>query len=114
MGEEVVRPWGSFEGLGQGDGYQVKRLKVLPGETLSLQRHRQRDEHWVVVGGAPVAVRDGEDHPLKIGDHILIPVGAVHRIRNPGEAPAEIVEVQLGEYLGEDDIERFEDAYGRA
>ena len=114
VGEEVVRPWGSFEGLGQGDGYQVKRLKVLPGETLSLQRHRQRDEHWVVVGGAPVAVRDGEDHPLKIGDHILIPVGAVHRIRNPGEAPAEIVEVQLGEYLGEDDIERFEDAYGRA
>lgn len=114
VGEEVVRPWGSFEGLGQGDGYQVKRLKVLPGETLSLQRHRQRDEHWVVVGGAPVAVRDGEDHPLRIGDHILIPVGAVHRIRNPGEAPAEIVEVQLGEYLGEDDIERFEDAYGRA
>lgn len=114
VGEEVVRPWGSFEGLGQGDGYQVKRLKVLPGETLSLQRHRQRDEHWVVVGGAPVAVRDGEDHPLKIGDHILIPVGAVHRIRNPGEAPAEIVEVQLGGYLGEDDIERFEDAYGRA
>jgi len=114
VGEEVVRPWGSFEGLGQGPGYQVKRLKVLPGETLSLQRHRQRDEHWVVVGGAPVAVRDGEDHPLRIGDHILIPVGSVHRIHNPGEEPAEVVEVQLGGYLGEDDIERFEDVYGRA
>lgn len=114
VGEEVSRPWGSFEGLGQGAGYQVKRLKVLPGETLSLQRHRKRHEHWVVVGGAPVAVRDGEDHPLKIGDHILIPVGAVHRIHNPGEEPAEVVEVQLGDYLGEDDIERFEDAYGRA
>ena len=114
VGEEVFRPWGSFEGLGQGAGYQVKRLKVLPGETLSLQRHQQRDEHWVVVSGAPVAVRDGQDHPLKIGDHILIPVGAVHRIHNPGEDPAEVVEVQLGDYLGEDDIERFEDIYGRA
>ena len=87
---------------------------MLPGETLSLQRHRRRDEHWVVVGGAPVAVRDGEDHPLKAGDHILIPVGAVHRIHNPGDEPAELVEVQLGDYLGEDDIERFEDVYGRA
>jgi len=114
VGEEVVRPWGSFEGLGLGAGYQVKRLKVLPGETLSLQRHRHRDEHWVVVSGAPVAVRDGEEHPLKAGDHILIPVGAVHRIHNPGEQAAEVVEVQLGDYLGEDDIERFEDVYGRA
>lgn len=114
VGEEVVRPWGSFEGLGQGAGYQVKRLKVLPGETLSLQKHRRRDEHWVVVAGAPVAVRDGENHALKTGDHILIPVGAVHRIHNPGEEPAELVEVQLGDYLGEDDIERFEDVYGRA
>ena len=114
VGEKVSRPWGSFEGLGQGAGYQVKRLSVLPGQTLSLQRHHQRDEHWVVVGGAPVAVRDGENHPLKIGDHILIPVGAIHRIHNPGKEPAEVVEVQLGDYLGEDDIERFEDIYGRA
>ncbi|WP_446831545.1 nucleotide sugar dehydrogenase [Candidatus Foliamicus sp.] len=114
VGQKVSRPWGSFEGLGQGAGYQVKRLRVLPGQTLSLQRHRQREEHWVVVGGAPVAVRDGEDHPLKIGDHILIPVGAVHRIHNPGKQPAEVVEVQLGDYLGEDDIERLEDIYGRA
>ncbi len=114
VGEEVFRPWGSFEGLGQGEGYQVKRLRVLPGETLSLQRHRRREEHWVVVGGAPVAERDGESHSLKVGDHILIPLGAVHRIHNPGEEPAELVEVQLGDYLGEDDIERFEDVYGRA
>ena len=114
VGEEVFRPWGSFEGLGQGEGYQVKRLRVLPGETLSLQRHRRREEHWVVVSGAPVAERDGESHSLKIGDHILIPLGAVHRIRNPGDEPAELVEVQLGDYLGEDDIERFEDVYGRA
>lgn len=114
VGEEVFRPWGSFEGLGQGEGYQVKRLRVLPGETLSLQRHRRREEHWVVVSGAPVAERDGESHSLKIGDHILIPVGAVHRIHNPGDEPAELVEVQLGDYLGEDDIERFEDIYGRA
>ncbi len=114
VGEEVFRPWGSFEGLGQGDGYQVKRLRVLPGETLSLQRHRRREEHWVVVSGAPVAERDGESHSLKIGDHILIPLGAVHRIHNPGKEPAELVEVQLGDYLGEDDIERFEDVYGRA
>ena len=114
VGEEVFRPWGSFEGLGQGQGYQVKRLRVLPGETLSLQRHHRRDEHWVVVSGAPVAERDGESHPLKTGDHILIPLGAVHRIHNPGDEPAELVEVQLGDYLGEDDIERFEDVYGRA
>jgi len=114
VGEEVFRPWGSFEGLGQGEGYQVKRLRVLPGETLSLQRHRRREEHWVVVSGAPVAERDGESHSLKIGDHILIPLGAVHRIHNPGKEPAELVEVQLGDYLGEDDIERFEDVYGRA
>ena len=114
VGEEVFRPWGSFEGLGQGEGYQVKRLRVLPGETLSLQRHRRRDEHWVVVSGAPVAERDGESHSMKIGDHILIPLGAVHRIHNPGDEPAELVEVQLGDYLGEDDIERFEDIYGRA
>ena len=114
VGEEVFRPWGSFEGLGQGEGYQVKRLRVLPGETLSLQRHRRREEHWVVVSGAPVAERDGESHSLKAGDHILIPLGAMHRIHNPGEEPAELVEVQLGDYLGEDDIERFEDAYGRA
>ena len=114
VGEEVFRPWGSFEGLGQGEGYQVKRLRVLPGETLSLQRHHRRDEHWVVVSGAPVAERDGESHALNVGDHILIPLGAVHRIHNPGEEPAELVEVQLGDYLGEDDIERFEDVYGRA
>lgn len=114
VGEEVFRPWGSFEGLGQGRGYQVKRLRVLPGETLSLQRHHRRDEHWVVVSGTPVAERDGESHPLKTGDHILIPLGAVHRIHNPGDQPAELVEVQLGDYLGEDDIERFEDVYGRA
>ena len=114
VGEEVFRPWGSFEGLGQGEGYQVKRLRVLPGQTLSLQRHQRRDEHWVVVNGAPVAERDGESHSLGIGDHILIPVGAVHRIHNPGDEPAELVEVQLGDYLGEDDIERFEDVYGRA
>lgn len=114
VGEEVFRPWGSFEGLGQGEGYQVKRLRVLPGETLSLQRHRCRAEHWVVVSGAPVAERDGESHSLKVGDHILIPLGAVHRIHNPGEEPAELVEVQLGDYLGEDDIERFDDVYGRA
>lgn len=113
VGEEVFRPWGSFEGLGQGEGYQVKRLRVLPGETLSLQRHRRREEHWVVVSGAPVAERDGESHSLTIGDHILIPLGAVHRIHNPGDEPAELVEVQLGDYLGEDDIERFEDIYGR-
>ena len=114
VGEEVFRPWGSFEGLGQGSGYQVKRLRVLPGETLSLQRHHRRDEHWVVVSGAPVAERDGESHSLQAGDHILIPLGAVHRIHNPGDEPAELVEVQLGDYLGEDDIERFEDVYGRA
>ena len=114
VGEEVFRPWGSFEGLGQGEGYQVKRLRVLPGETLSLQRHRRREEHWVVVSGAPVAERDGESHSLTVGDHILIPLGAVHRIHNPGDEPAELVEVQLGDYLGEDDIERFEDIYGRA
>ena len=114
VGEEVFRPWGSFEGLGKGEGYQVKCLRVLPGETLSLQRHHRRDEHWVVVSGSPVAERDGESHSLKVGDHICIPLGAIHRIHNPGEEAAEIVEVQLGEYLGEDDIERFEDAYGRA
>ncbi len=110
----VYRPWGSFEALDEGEGFQVKRLIVNPGASLSLQRHRQRAEHWVVVKGSAEVTRDGEIFTLLPNQSAFIPIGATHRLRNPVKVPLHIVEVQSGTYLGEDDIERFEDNYGRA
>ena len=110
----VYRPWGYYESVDAGERFQVKRLMIKPGQALSLQRHRKRAEHWVVVSGQARVTRDGEVMLLGENQSTYIPLGAKHRLENPGEAPLFIVEVQSGSYLGEDDIERFEDRYNRA
>lgn len=108
------RPWGEFETLAEGAGYKVKRLVVEPGHRISLQRHRFRAEHWVVVAGAPRIVVGARVRRLKPRDTVDVPRGAWHRIENPGRRPVVIIEVQHGSYLGEDDIVRRHDDYGRA
>ncbi len=110
---EVFRPWGSYDSLENGPRFQVKRLKVNPGATLSLQLHHHRAEHWVVVAGTARVTRGDEVFLLEENQSTYIPVGMKHRIENPGTVPLEIIEVQSGSYLGEDDIVRFEDRYGR-
>jgi mannose-1-phosphate guanylyltransferase/mannose-1-phosphate guanylyltransferase/mannose-6-phosphate isomerase len=109
-----VRPWGDFEVLRDTPSFKSKILRVLPGHRLSYQSHRHRSEHWIVVRGNPEVVLDGAVHRLAPGDHIAVPQGARHRIRNPGDELVEIVEVQLGTSFDEDDIERHEDDYQRA
>ena len=109
----VYRPWGWFETIDAGTGYQVKRITVKSGAQLSLQRHRHRSEHWVVVSGEARVTRDAETFSLRGNESTYIPPGARHRLGNPGSAPLELIEVQVGEYLGEDDIERFADDFGR-
>ena len=108
------RPWGGFETIAEGPGYKVKRLVVEPGHRLSLQRHRRRAELWVVVAGGPRIVVEGRARRLKPRGSIEVPRGAWHRIENPGRRPVVIIEVQHGSYLGEDDIVRRDDDYGRA
>ncbi|MCI5107461.1 MAG: mannose-1-phosphate guanylyltransferase/mannose-6-phosphate isomerase [Pseudomonadales bacterium] len=109
----VQRPWGSFENLGSGKGYQVKHIIVHPGAALSLQMHHHRAEHWTVIRGtARVQVGD-QEYDLHGNESIFIPLGSKHRLANNTDEPVEIVEVQIGDYLGEDDIVRFEDRYGR-
>lgn len=108
------RPWGSYEVLDGGGGHRVKRLTVLPGHQLSLQRHRHRSEHWVVVAGTALVRVAGAERLLSPPESVSIPPGAVHRLANPGGEPLQLIEVQCGPYLGEDDIERFEDAYHRS
>jgi len=110
---EVFRPWGSYDSLEHGPRFQVKRLKIKPGATLSLQLHHHRAEHWVVVAGTARITRGEEEFLLEENQSTYIPVGVKHRIENPGMIPLEIIEVQSGSYLGEDDIVRFEDRYGR-
>jgi mannose-1-phosphate guanylyltransferase/mannose-6-phosphate isomerase len=110
----VHRPWGSFEGMDAGERFQVKRLTVKPGATLSLQMHHHRAEHWIVVSGTARVTRDEEEFLLTENQSTYIPIGTRHRLENPGTVPLEIIEVQSGTYLGEDDIVRFEDAYNRA
>ena len=110
---EVHRPWGTYDSVEAGPGYQVKRLSVKPGGAMSLQRHRHRAEHWVVVVGVARITRDDEVFDLRTNQSTYIPLGAKHRIENPGSETLHIIEVQTGDYLGEDDIERFEDVYGR-
>jgi mannose-6-phosphate isomerase-like protein (cupin superfamily) len=107
------RPWGEFETLKEGAGYKVKRLVVKPGHRISLQRHRFRAEHWVIVAGAPRVVIKGRARRLKPPAAVDVPRGAWHRIENPGRRPVVIIEVQRGSYLGEDDIVRRDDDYGR-
>jgi mannose-1-phosphate guanylyltransferase/mannose-6-phosphate isomerase len=109
----VHRPWGSYEGIGRGDRYQVKRIRVRPGASLSLQMHHHRAEHWVVVRGTARIQRGEEQIFLAENESVFIPLGVRHRLENPGLIELELIEVQSGSYLGEDDIVRFEDHYGR-
>ena len=111
---KTVRPWGWYESLLMEQGYQVKRIVVDPGASLSLQLHRHRSEHWVVVRGQADVVVGTHSLHLTENQSTFIPVGCRHRLSNPGPAPLEVIEVQCGSYLGEDDIERFEDRYGRS
>jgi mannose-1-phosphate guanylyltransferase/mannose-6-phosphate isomerase len=108
------RPWGSFQVLHAGEGFQVKEIVVRPGAQLSLQSHRHRAEHWAVVKGVARVTVDGQVSDLGPGESVDIPLGAVHRMANPGEVPMHLIEVQRGDYLGEDDIVRYEDVYGRS
>jgi len=109
----VSRPWGSYQSVDSGPGFQVKRLVVNPGARLSLQRHQQRAEHWVVVQGTARVTRGEQCFDLERNHSTFIPLGMVHRLENPGVEPLHLVEVQSGDYLGEDDIERLDDQYGR-
>jgi mannose-1-phosphate guanylyltransferase/mannose-1-phosphate guanylyltransferase/mannose-6-phosphate isomerase len=109
----MYRPWGHYEGLIQGDRFQVKKISVKAGEKLSLQKHFHRAEHWVVVNGTAIVERDAERIMLRENESVYLPLGSVHRLENPGMIPLTLIEVQSGSYLGEDDIVRFEDTYGR-
>jgi mannose-1-phosphate guanylyltransferase/mannose-6-phosphate isomerase len=111
---KVYRPWGNYETIDISERFQVKRLTVKPGEKLSAQKHHHRAEHWVVVRGTAVVTRGDKEILLKEDESIYIPLGTLHRLYNPGKIPLEIVEVQSGSYLGEDDIVRFDDIYGRS
>ena len=110
---EVFRPWGSYDSIDNGERFQVKRLTVKRGATLSLQMHHHRAEHWIVVAGTARITRGEETFLLEENQSTYIPLGTKHRIENPGKIPLHIIEVQSGTYLGEDDIVRFEDRYGR-
>lgn len=110
---KVYRPWGWYESLSEGDRFQIKRIMVKPGGKLSLQTHHHRSEHWVVVNGTASVTRGEEELFIHENESIYLPVGTKHRLQNPGKLPLMVVEVQSGSYLGEDDIIRFEDTYGR-
>jgi mannose-1-phosphate guanylyltransferase / mannose-6-phosphate isomerase len=109
----VTRPWGTYTVLEEGEGFKIKRIVVKPGQSLSLQMHHHRSEHWVVVAGAASVVNGEEEHTLKSNESTYIPAGRKHRLANPGTTDLVIIEVQSGDYVGEDDIVRFSDHYGR-
>lgn len=111
---KVYRPWGYYDSIENGENYQVKRLAVYPGAKLSLQKHQHRAEHWVVVSGVARVVNGDREFDLQVNESTYIPIGAVHQLSNLSDTLLEIIEVQSGTYLGEDDIERLEDVYGRA
>jgi len=111
---EVYRPWGKYDSMDEGERFQVKRITVKPGAKLSVQKHHHRAEHWVVVSGVAKVRVDEDEKMLSENESVFIPVGAIHSLENPGKIPLELIEVQSGSYLGEDDIVRFEDLYGRA
>jgi len=111
---KVYRPWGAYDSIDNGSRFQVKRITVNPGATLSLQMHHHRAEHWIVVSGTAEVTRGDEVILLTENQSTYIPLGVTHRLKNPGKLPLELIEVQSGSYLGEDDIVRFEDQYGRA
>ena len=110
---KIYRPWGAYDGITEGDRWQVKRITVNPGASLSLQMHHHRAEHWIVVQGTALVEKDGAEQLVGENQSTFIPLGCKHRLSNPGKIPVEMIEVQSGPYLGEDDIVRFEDRYGR-
>jgi mannose-1-phosphate guanylyltransferase/mannose-6-phosphate isomerase len=110
---KVARPWGWYDGIDRGERFQVKRISVRPGAKLSLQMHHHRAEHWIVVSGTALVTRGKEEFLLTENQSTYIPIGETHRLENPGKTDLEMIEVQSGSYLGEDDIVRFEDTYGR-
>jgi mannose-1-phosphate guanylyltransferase / mannose-6-phosphate isomerase len=110
----IYRPWGHYDGVVEGDRWQVKKILVKPGASLSLQKHHHRAEHWVVVKGTAVVEKEGVEELVGENQSTYIPLGARHRLSNPGKIPVEMIEVQSGPYLGEDDIVRYEDRYGRS
>ena len=111
---EVYRPWGKYDLIDNGEGYQVKRITVKPGAKLSVQMHHHRAEHWVVVSGTATVTNGDETFTLHKNESTYIPVGIVHALENRDTLLLEIIEIQSGSYLGEDDIVRFEDNYGRS
>jgi len=113
MREFDRRPWGTYTVLEEAPNFKVKRIEVLPGKRLSYQKHSQRAEHWFVVEGTAKVTLDGKHITINAGQAIDIPIGAAHRVENPGEDVLIFIEVQRGTYLGEDDIVRLEDDYGR-
>ena len=108
------RPWGSYTVLDEGHHYKVKRLEILPGKRLSYQKHTQRTEHWMVVQGSASVTLEGQEIPVVTGGTMDVPIGTAHRIANPGHDLLVLIEIQRGSYLGEDDIIRLQDDYGRA
>jgi mannose-6-phosphate isomerase len=107
------RPWGTFTVLDEGENYKVKRIEVLPGKRLSYQKHAQRAEHWFVVQGIAKVTLNGEDVFVRVGEDVDIEIGMAHRVENEGKETLIFIEVQRGDYLGEDDIVRLQDDYGR-
>ena len=114
MREFDRRPWGTYTVLEEDRGFKVKRIEVLPGKRLSYQKHAQRAEHWFVVEGTAKVTLDDEEITVRAGEAIDIPIGAAHRVENPGRENLVFIEVQRGSYLGEDDIVRLQDDYGRS
>ena len=110
---QVYRPWGNYRSMLEGERWQVKIIRVKPGASLSLQMHHHRTEHWIVVTGTAEVEIDSEKHIIGENKSIYIPLGSKHRLSNPGKIPLKLIEVQSGSYVGEDDIKRFEDNYGR-
>lgn len=108
-----ARPWGSYTVLDEGEGYKVKRIEVLPGKRLSYQKHAHRVEHWLIVHGTAKVTLDGGELVRAVGDTVDVPIGAAHRIENTGDEQLVFIEVQRGDYLGEDDIVRLQDDFGR-
>jgi mannose-6-phosphate isomerase len=111
--ETGERPWGTFTVLEENKGYKIKRIEVKPGQRLSLQMHHHRSEHWIVVSGTAQVTCGDREFILNVNESTFIPMGTPHRLANPGKIPLCIIEVQSGEYLGEDDIIRFQDDYHR-
>lgn len=113
IGKTYERPWGTYQTLALGENYQVKIITVKPKGRLSLQKHEQRAEHWVVIKGTPTITTDKTSKTYQVNEHIFIPIGTAHRMENLTNEDAAIIEVQIGAYLGEDDIVRLDDVYGR-